>query len=90
MALPYERIKIDPAMKRLGARNFALIADAVRDMGSYDPEEILHLFEEQLYFYQSDTIVLFLKWVSEDKENRGFGSGNYEKRFKEFRETFLK
>lgn len=74
-------------MKKLGARNYELIKQGVNSQGSFNPEEILFLFEEQLYIDECDTIILFLKWVSEDEMNRCFGSGNYEKRFAEFLAT---
>ena len=74
----YQNIKINPKMKKLGARNYELIKQGVNSQGSFNPEEILFLFEEQLYIDECDTIILFLKWVSEDEMNRCFGSGNYE------------
>lgn len=80
-------MKINPDMKKLGHNNFLLISDAVHSTGSFHPDEILFFFEEKLYTHQSDTIVLFLKWVADDEVNRCFGSGNYEKKFKEFLET---
>lgn len=72
-------------MRKLGVRNYALISMGVKTMGSYDPNEILFLFEKSLYRNEVKEIIAFLEWVTEDKENRAFGSGNYEQRFKEFK-----
>ena len=55
---------------------------AVKTVGKYDPREIFFLFEEQLYTTEANTIYEFLMWVF--KNNKTFGSGNYEEVFKEF------
>lgn len=72
-------------LKKLGRRNYDLISRGVNTMGSYDPNEILFLFEEELYTDEYTTIVSFLRWVHADSANRGFGSGNYEERFSQYR-----
>lgn len=70
-------------MKKLGARNYALISSGVKARGSYNPDEILFMFEEQLYVNQIDEIIAFLKWVHDN--DKGFGSSNYEEVFAEFK-----
>lgn len=70
-------------MKKLGARNYALISGGVKTTGSYDPKETLYCFEEQLYVDEIDEIIAFLKWCHET--GNGFGSGNYEQVFSQFK-----
>lgn len=77
-------LKLNKQMKRLGSRRYNLIKQAVNTLGTFNPDEILGLFGEQLYGTEVDTIILFLKWVHEDETNRAFGSGNYEQRFLQF------
>ena len=72
-------------MKKLGTRNYTLISQGVKTMGSYNPDEILFIFEEQLYVHQIEEIIAFLKWVHEN--GKGFGSGNYESVFTEFKKS---
>lgn len=69
-------------MKKLGTRNYALIEMGVKTIGSYDPDQIFFLFEEQLYIKEADTIYNFLKWVHNNDKH--FGHGNYEEVFSEF------
>jgi len=72
-------------MNKLGDRNYSLISAAVKTVGSYDPDEILYLFEEQLYVDDYDEVVEFLRWVH--KKGKTFGHGNYEEVFTEFQES---
>lgn len=72
-------------MRKLGARNYALIVQGVKGLGTYDPKQIFCFFEEQLYLGESEEIFDFLAWVNEFPEMRSFGHGNYEERFKEFK-----
>lgn len=51
-----------------------LILDAVKTMGSYDPNEILFIFEENLTFEEHEHISGFLEWVH--ATNKGFGRAN--------------
>ena len=74
-------------MRKLGIRNYTLISRGVKTHGTYNPDEILYLFEEELYAVQVKEIIAFLKWVHEN--NKTFGSGNYEQVFSEWR-VFLK
>ena len=86
----------DGEMTELGVRNFTLISEAIRSSGSYDPSEILYMFEERLYVHEADTIVEFLEWIIEGgyelkygfikDYHRGFGHGDYEERFTQFLE----
>jgi hypothetical protein len=71
-------------MKKLGERNFEIILRGL-EMGSYDPDEIFYLFEERLRINEADEIHAFLTWCH--KEGKGFGHGNYEERFAEFKEA---
>lgn len=69
-------------IKKLGIRRYNLISSAVRMEGTYDPDEILYLFEESLYIKEAPSVIKFLTWVH--KNNKTFGSGNYEEVFLEF------
>ena len=74
-------------MLNLGERNYSLISRGVNIEGTYDPERIFYIFEEELYIDEIEVIREFLQWVSEHEEIRRFGSGNYEERFKQFLEA---
>jgi hypothetical protein len=69
-------------MKKLGERNYALISDAVKMTGTYDPIQTLCAFEEECYVDEIATIKTFLGWVHEN--GKTFGHGNYEEVFTEF------
>ena len=69
-------------MKKLGVRNYTLISQGVRIEGTFNPDKIFFIFEENLYFNEAGTIWNFLEWVH--KSGKSFGSGNYEAVFKEF------
>jgi hypothetical protein len=69
-------------MKKLGSRNYLLISEAIKCEGTYNPEKIFCYFEENLFIDEADTIWGFLEWCH--IENKPFGRGNYEERFKEF------
>lgn len=70
-------------MNKLGERNYMLIRSGVSAMGTYDPDEILYYFEEELHIDEIDEIETFLKWCHD--RDRAFGSGNYEQVFNEFK-----
>ena len=72
-------------MKKLGQRNYLLISEAVKCCGTFDPNEILPMFEERLYVDQYNEVVDFLTWVHES--GKTFGSGNYEQVFAEYKAT---
>lgn len=69
-------------MKKLGQRNYLLISKGVNTFGTFNPNEIFFLFEEDLYVSEFRTIWNFLDWVHNN--GKMFGSGNYEEVFKEF------
>ena len=88
--------EINGKMIQLGERNFLLINQGVKMLGTYNPDEILCIFEEELYVNEVYTIRDFLTWVHNGKEiekygtmcnERSFGRGNYEERFQEFLNT---
>ena len=69
-------------MNKLGIRNYTLISQAVKSVGTFNPDEILFIFEEELYADEAIEIEAFLKWCH--AIDKMFGSGNYEKCFYEF------
>lgn len=73
------------AMIKLKHSNYLLISDAVRTMGTYNPDEIFFIFEEQLYLHEADEIYGFLEWCHTN--NKQFGYANYEDVFKEFKKS---
>jgi len=70
-------------MKKLGARNFELIRAGAETMGTFNPNEIMSLFEEHLYIHEAEDITNFLSWVHNN--NTTFGSANYEEVFAEYK-----
>lgn len=83
-------------MKKLGETNYIILSEAIKECGSYHPDEVFPRCAEQLYITEYDIIKEFLLWVCDggiiDKgyfkpHRRGFGSGNYEQRFAEFLKT---
>ncbi len=70
-------------MQKLGERNYAIISRGVKSIGSYNPEEIMFIFEEKLYVNEYEEIEAFLQWCHDN--DKMFGSGNYEERFAEFK-----
>lgn len=75
-------------MKKLGNRNYKLIKSGVQAHGTYDPDEIMYFFEEELYVDEYDEVYDFLEWVHEN--DKPFGGGNYEEVFFEFKKSNLK
>jgi len=69
-------------MKKLGFYNYTMISEGVKTIGTFNPEKIFFIFEEDLYVNESDTIYAFLNWCHQN--NRTFGSGNYEEMFQKF------
>lgn len=69
-------------MKNLSQANYYLIKNAVNTEGTFNPDEIMYLFEEQLTSDQYDDIYSFLSWV--DTNNKPFGSGNYKTVYKQY------
>jgi len=70
-------------MKKLGVRNYTLISQAVKSVGTFNPDEILFIFEEELYINEAEEVEAFLQWCHDN--GKMFGSGNYEERFAEFK-----
>jgi len=70
-------------MNKLGKRNYLLVSSGVKIEGSFNPEEIMCYFEEQLYVDQYDEIYGFLNWCH--RNDKRFGSGNYEEVFAEYK-----
>ena len=71
-------------MKQLGDRNYAIISRGVSTLGTYDPEKIFFLFEEDLLMNEGEDIYDFLLWCH--TKDRTFGFRNYEAVFKDFKE----
>jgi hypothetical protein len=69
-------------MKQLSQRLYTLISKAVNIEGTFNPDEILYLFEEDLTSKEYAVVVPFLKWCHEN--NKGFGKSNYNERFQEY------
>ena len=70
-------------MISLGERNYSLISIGIKEHGTYNPDEILCSFIEELYVDEIDEIIAFLKWVHEN--GLTFGHGNYEEVFTMFK-----
>lgn len=70
-------------MNKLGDRNYTLISMAAGSFGTFNPDKILVMFEEELYVDEYYEIVEFLQWCHDN--NKTFGSGNYEYIFSEFK-----
>jgi len=75
-------------MTKLGARNYAMLSEAVKSCGTYNPAECFAYLENQLYLRKMRphlrTLMAFMHWVYQSVETRAFGQDNYEQRFKEF------
>ena len=70
-------------LNKLGKRNYLLVSSGVRAIGSFDPEQIIPYFEEQLRINEIQEIEDFLTWVHEN--NKQFGRANYEAVFAEYK-----
>jgi hypothetical protein len=70
-------------MKKLGVNNYNLISRGVKCMGTFDPNQIFCMFEEQLLMSEVDEIWNFLEWVHAN--DKTFGHGNYEAVFAEWK-----
>jgi hypothetical protein len=75
-------------MRKLGERNYLLISRGVNMLGTFNPDDIMFIFEEELYCNQYDEIYDFLTWVHAN--GKMFGRGNYEQVFKEFKQSIKK
>jgi hypothetical protein len=70
---------------KLSKRLQSLLIEAVKQEGSYDPEEALPYVEEQMTADEYKTAVAFLTWVN--KNGKKFGHGNIQEVFAEFRKA---
>jgi hypothetical protein len=70
-------------MEKLGDRNWTLISMGVKTFGTFNPHEIMFMFEEELYMDEAQEIEDFLRWVHES--GRTLGHGNYEEVFAEWK-----
>ncbi len=75
-------------MTILGERNFTLISRGLKTKGTFDPDKILFMFEEELYTDECEEIEEFLQWCHDN--NKTFGHGNYEYIFSEFKNKDIK
>ncbi len=75
-------------MRALGTRNYALLEEAIKICGSYDPKVCLTYCEERLYVSEYEEIEAFLLWVHINC--RTIGHGNYEEVFRDFKEAMKK
>ena len=65
-----------------GYHLYSVVSRGPKMLGTYDPEEILPVFEEELTFAELDKVVPFLRWLHET--GKGMGFGNYEERYAEY------
>lgn len=70
-------------MKALSKRNYELIGGGARMCGTFDPEEILPIIEEELYCDEIDEIECFLQWMHDN--DVVMGRANYKDRFAHFK-----
>jgi len=70
-------------MKVLSERNYDLIAYGARTFGTFDPNVLLPLIEEDLYIKDIDEIEAFLTWLH--TTGLTIGSRNYKKVFLQFK-----
>ena len=74
---------------QLSERVFLLISQGVRAFGTYDPDEIMPMIEEELTVDEHDRVAAYLKWVhaaddGDEGNARGFGHSTYRVRYAEF------
>jgi hypothetical protein len=72
--------------KKLGVYNYSHISRGVKTHGTCNPEEIMYIFEEDLYLDEYHAIEDFLQWCHDN--DKAFGHGNYEERWAEFRAQY--
>ena len=72
-------------MLKLGDRNYTLISEGAKTFGTWNPSEILCVFEEQLYVDEAEEIIDFLQWMHDN--DKTLGHGNYEEVFAEFKKS---
>ena len=75
-------------MKKLGDRNWTLISNGIKTLGTYNPDEILGLFIMSLRIDEVKEIENFLRWLH--KSGKIMDHGNYETIFSEWKKTSVK
>ena len=86
------RINGESAIKELkeeqqsfGSHLYSVVSRACKACGTYDPEELMPYFEEEVTNEEYDKSYAFLKWCYD--ENKPFGHSNYEEVYAEFRNS---
>ena len=72
-------------MKKLNRFHKNILINAVKISGSYRPEDNMYSFEEVITGYECEMFRLFLEFISDN--GLGFGHGNIDSRFEEFKAT---
>lgn len=70
-------------MKKLNRFHKHILIDAVKTTGSYDPNKIMYCFIESITPNEYNVLKEFLSFIHINK--LGFGSGNIDSRFEEFK-----
>lgn len=70
-------------MKKLNRFHKHILIDAVKTTGSYNPDDSMFIFEENITPNEYYVLRCFLSFIHENK--LGFGSGNIDSRFEEFK-----
>jgi len=56
-------------MRKLSERLYHIIMPSIRSEATFNKDEIIFWFEEQLYFHEYDIVEKFLDWCVETKQN---------------------
>lgn len=75
----YPKGKFRPLSKKVEL----MIREAVSSIGSYDPEETLFMFEENLTLDEAHDVNAFLSWVHSNHLH--FGHGNLQEVYRRFK-----
>ena len=70
---------------RLREQVFEYILDAGKMVGTWEPKEVMFIFEEKLTDVEYDEVEKFLQWMFDNKKT--MGSGNYKKMYEEFKKS---
>lgn len=73
---------------KLSKKLETLLLMAVKQCGSYDPDEALSYIEESLTLPECKTATAFLGWIHAN--GKTFGHGNIQERFTEFKATGIR
>jgi hypothetical protein len=74
--------KIKSKPRKLSRHLFSCISRGAKTHGTYDPDEILYLFEEELTLDECTLVVHFLNWLHENQ--KGMGHGNRDAVYAEY------